>query len=103
MRIKVDRASEAYKRIMSAGFRIANVNLRKSYVGEEKIYTPVIRFECVCGRVETAEGFVYYGRNELPKRLDIAQMIEEAGAVSVQHLKEDGYTEEQITYIRRYY
>ncbi len=98
MRIKVNRRSEAYRRVMSAGFRIRNINLIRS--GE--LYHPIIYFKCICG---TWEAFVNirYDKQSIPKIMDVAAMIEKAGAISEDHLVNDGYTKEQIKIIRRAY
>ena len=98
MRIKVDRNSPAYHRVISAGFRIRNINLFR----DGDYYIPLIVFTCVCGTMERFVGIVYH-RSEIPKRLDVACMMEKADALSVEHLKEDGYSGEEIKDIRRAY
>lgn len=98
MKIKVDRRSKAYNRIVNAGFKIRNISLYKI----KEIYFPEIIFTCICGTKEMFFNLAYIKEN-IPKRLDVARMIEESGAISENHLKLDGYSQAQIDYIRRVY
>ena len=73
-----------------------------SYQGTEAMMMLGIEFTCVCKRKEmlmtSMDGTYYSGH-----KIDAARIIENSGALSVEHLREDGYSEEQISYIRRAY
>ena len=102
MRIKVDRRSDAYRRVMSAGFRITNIQLIKQ---ENQwccpMYKAICRFTCICG---TKEYFSqYFPEGSVPKKLDIAKQLERRGAISEKHLIGDGYSKSEINYILREY
>jgi len=102
MRIKIERRSPAYYRMMQAGFKIININLIKL---SHNLYEPIIRIKCICGTVErlVGPGYTCITREELPCKWDIAQLVEDSGGVSVEHLQEDGYSEKEIKFIRRAY
>lgn len=104
MRIKVDRRSDAYKRVIAAGFKIHNITLRRVKNPHCQLfyYIPYIAFTCVCGSTERFVGFTFY-REQIPNKIDVAAMMESVGALSVEHLKEDGYTDEEIKRIRKAY
>ena len=96
----VNRTSNAYHRMTQAGFIIDEI---MQIAGTRRISC---RFTCVCGRIEevmveadaTFMELYSYG-----DRVDIAQLLENCGAVSVEHLRQDGYTEDQIKEIRKSY
>lgn len=97
--IKVNRNTAAYYRIISAGFRISGINLIKIATD---FYRASIKFRCVCGTIEEFTS-IYYSKHEIPKRLDVAKMIENANALSIEHLQKDGYSSTQIAMIRKVY
>ena len=105
----LDRTSAAYRRITKAGFTINDLTIT-----EGKDYnTHVIStdFTCVCGKKEYLQ-FIYHPWEDWVNSkivtiennlVDIAALLENIGAVSVKHLQDDGYTEEQIKQIRAAY
>lgn len=105
------RTSEAYKRVTEAGFTIGEVQVTEEMGGT----TVSCIFSCVCGkqeylgfRIDTGEDLAshYLTRSRYLNgfnQLDVALMLEDFGALSPQHLRNDGYSEEEIKYIRRAY
>jgi hypothetical protein len=113
----IDTTSLAYKRFTEAGFSIDEMSVLDSGNGEIKLRG---KFTCVCGKVEYFQiifNFNVYmdisSSTNLPisfvrtytkdYEVDIARLLEVNGAVSVEHLRKDGYTEEQIKEIRKPY
>lgn len=97
-KVYVDEKSEAYKRVTAAGFTIDR--LAVDYVPEKSAYLMSINFTCVCG---TQEILVNYFEDYIAGVIDAAKMIEDADALSEDHLREDGYTEDEIKRIRAPY
>lgn len=94
--MQIDTESEAYKRVKSAGFEINNLEHGDRPNG----YWVRVEFTCVCGTRELLPILM----DEKPQEpFDIAKVLEEGGQLSAEHLKADGYTDEQIKYIRRAY
>lgn len=104
MTLTLNRSSPAYKRMTKAGF-----TFKDPVAWQDKSYL-YCDFTCVCGKEEhitatkvseKAPNFkqVYLKDNSW----DVAQVIEDHGAISVEHLRGDGYTEAQIRKIRRPY
>ncbi len=89
---RIDRDSNAYHRVVAAGFSIGDAE----YFDGHYIRIP---FTCVCGRTEQLN---YIGPHD-PSAFDVAAIMEEAGALSVEHLRADGYSEIEIEKIRRPY
>lgn len=109
--LRTNRMSEAYKRVTSAGFTIDEPEFRDlNSIGANwsDRYGQFFdcRFTCTCG---TKEMLRYEFRDAMHRGfldgnlIDIAAMIERLGAVSRDHLRADGYTEEQIDKIRAAY
>lgn len=100
--------SPALKRLTTAGFTIDKTLLNR-YKDCFNIYW---RFTCVCGRTEPAN-ISFNKEKGLPiwvKKLtnrsyeaDIAYLMEVRGDISVEHLRKDGYSEDEIKHIRRAY
>lgn len=99
--IAVDRNSPAYKRITGAGFYIKDIEV--NYVPERYMYLVCERFVCVCGKEEMFVDYMDELELQARKVKDVAQIIEDTGQISVEHLREDGYSEEQISEIRKAY
>lgn len=119
--MKVDRSSPAYKRITSAGFTIGeirqitrtsstgSVTISGTYWlptwGEDRPVQFACPFTCVCGNSEvlyfTLDPYEHF--RICTEKYDVAQKIEDLGGVSVEHLREDGYSEDEIKNIRRAY
>lgn len=104
--VKLDRSSLAYRRMRCAGFIIDD----SVFVQREGTIRMTIGFQCVCGRKEyfTSERLADHLPIALHFRVenglvDGAEMIEDAGAVSEEHLKRDGFSEEAIRQIRYVY
>lgn len=102
---RLDDETPAYKRVSFAGFDIidfeSGYNLKKSY------WWVRISLMCVCGRelhelmqVTTHSKLAPYLRGD---KFDAALYLEARGALSVEHLRHDGFNEEEIAYIRRAY
>jgi hypothetical protein len=85
----LDTASEAYKRMELAGFTI----IRFEHVGD----MGRALFKCVCGKLECIAFKI--DKDEI----DVAAILENSGAVSVEHLQKDGYNPAQIEEIRKGY
>jgi len=88
------------------GFRFLSIEVQHSVHFD----SPVLRamFECVCGKVEALQDVLdpwmlkQCPLDRLARELDIARrLIEDFGSTSPKHLREDGYTEEQIEEIQR--
>lgn len=66
-----------------------------------------VRFRCVCDQYEQFGPVIF--KSVLidvfwpDGRIDFAQMLEESGAVSVEHLLKDGYSDIEISRIRGAY
>lgn len=95
--LEVDKSTPAYRRVEMAGFKIFD---RIIYDTFQDIFR--VDWLCFCGR---QEGFDF-GRREYPtegNKIDVAKIIEDLGAISEDHLRKDGFTEEEIIHIRRAY
>lgn len=100
---EVDRHTEAYKRITSAGFTIGE------FVGDG-IFDCYVPFVCVCGKTEylSTQGShitkcKYWDTGYGYELIDVAAILESLGSVSEEHLREDGYSEDEIKRIRSAY
>ena len=106
MSLKINRYSEAYKRVSSAGFHINRAEVirnkwqKRSFL--MRSYSVFVYFTCVCGTEEILyiSNYEFYGE-KIP--FDAADHIEKTGALDPEHLRQDGYTEEQIKQIRAVY
>lgn len=118
----VDKTTPAYHRVTTAGFKLGLVS---RYIWKEWNLLQVryaADMVCVCGRTETLYSHQCYDLNELAvartpvdrlidlqvpmnrdDEVDLALMIENAGAVDEEHLRQDGYSEKEIKHIRRAY
>ena len=112
---QVNRHTEAYRRMVQAGFsfdeemKTSDAEHPLFGVRENVVYT-LTPMKCVCGRMEYAhctfpvdEDLKNTPHVETHGRLhlvDIAAIAEQEGAVSVEHLRNDGYSEEEIKRIR---
>lgn len=107
----IDRTSEAYMRMSAAGFKV-----HKAYKIDRRAFSSTfnnsdyrVEFECVCGRVEILTQNVIEDVAALhyhytkPEGWDAALDIERVGAVSEEHLREDGFSETDIRRIRFVY
>ncbi len=108
---RLNRESAAYRRATAAGFSFAELRIldgdASCFAWGLLRYT--LDFTCVCGRRET---FMHaFSERELAgsahghpfiagERIDSVLALERHGSFSRQHLREDGYTEEQIDRIR---
>lgn len=111
MRAILNKTSKSYERVTSGGFTIdPDIFLNKIDSKEYLIVSAF--FTCVCGRIERVSfhtdkpGFPPSKWMELKGDnllVDVAKVIEDIGANSVKHLRNDGYTEEQIKQIRKPY
>ncbi len=110
--VHLDTSSEAYGRLTRAGFTIDEWSLHAwgfssfgfmpaAEVFRWQEYQVTCNFTCVCGKRETIvcqiEGAEVY------EPIDIAQKIEDFGGIDEEHLRSDGYSEEQIKHIRKEY
>jgi len=112
---RTNRESPAYDRITRAGFTIKEPVARPYQVMffEDSYGVHLLTdFVCVCGTEEavgqrfTAKApseLRYFRRNRGMIEVDIAQVIEDLDGVSVEHLRSDGYSEEEIKRIRAPY
>lgn len=111
----LDRSSAAYQKATAAGFIFGELRFMDEgpvdsgacpLMGFGLIYT--MEFTCVCGRREVFQQML--SRRELhdvdhhPRIkghcIDAVAELERHGSFSRKHLREDGYTEEQIDRIR---
>jgi hypothetical protein len=88
------------------GFRFRRIEVMFS--PEFDSHTLMAEFECVCGKVERLQQILppfHYANDEMAMAgpyLDPARiLIHDIGSTSPKHLREDGYTEEQIAEIQR--
>lgn len=102
----LNTSSPAYQRMTAAGFTFGG------FVADESgCYVRVMcDFSCVCGRLERFQRM--WSKWEMDQwrevifpggLVDIAAFLEEIGSVSVEHLREDGFSPEEIARIRRPY
>lgn len=91
------KQSDIYKRAVSAGFTFS--------VPENAHWSEIwnIRcdFTCVCGNKETlwCDSVLLDENNEL----DVAQILNDNGSFSENHLRKDSYSEEAIAHIRSFF
>lgn len=105
----INTHTDAYKRVTGAGFEILAVGEAFDVCNARAI--AFARVKCVCGRVETVcPGEISNSMSPEFKEkymdngaFDAALYIEDAGALSADHLRADGYTDEEIAVIRRHY
>lgn len=101
MLFHVDRKSEAYNKITKAGFHIHDI-LCEEIQGYFGAYVLTIPFNCVCGKKEvlilSACDWEFHNNT-----IDIAYILEKKGAIAEEHLRSDGYTEDEICKIREPY
>lgn len=95
--MQLDRTTAAYKRMTEAGFTFEDPI--EVLQGGKRCWA--ITFTCVCGKKEVALWQADQVSEFIP--MDICEILEYGGAVSVKHLEEDGYTPEQIAEIRKPY
>lgn len=110
--IEIDRESEIYKKAVAAGFSFgpiyASIVDDSFKCGDNREIHLSAEFTCVCGKKEYLHtilwpvyGNFHYAMNL--RRLDIAKMLESAGAFSEDHLRKDGYSEQAILEIRKHF
>lgn len=98
----INRVSESYQRFTAAGFAIDGGHMYEKItydVGAWRVYTAVIFFTCVCGKKEVAVFSI--DSHYLNIIVDAAWHILNSPALSEEHLRDDGYSEEQIKKIRQ--
>lgn len=111
-RVIIDKNSDAYKRVTSARFMLGPVEFRKVKISGGYYLRGF--FTCVCNRVEGLEiafidlnnisqNFHFRKKNSQVYIWDMALALEQIGALSIEHLKKDGYSDEEIGVIRRAY
>jgi len=103
----IDTDSPAYIRMRTAGFEfgLPSANL----IDDGRLAVVYFPFKCVCGTQESFQKT--FSTTEISNMcsigvlfpFDIAKALEDFGSVSEEHLREDGYTEEQIRDIRKAY
>jgi hypothetical protein len=106
----LNRESAAYRRATAAGFTFGELRIMSddvSFLAMGLRYT--LDFTCVCGRRETfmqaltpmelSESAVHHPYVN-GKVIDAVLALEHHGSFSREHLREDGYTPEQIDRIR---
>lgn len=111
--LRLNRSSDAYRRVTAAGFEPKEpiIEYRVDLSGAP--IQILLQLKCICGREEEL-ALLFDDQGEFREDLqytkylsenfyDWAQHIEDLGAISVEHLREDGYTEEEIKNIRRPY
>lgn len=102
--MQVDTETHAYKRLMAVGFIIDNFEY-----GYNKLDYFFVRcdFTCICKRdehfLDRTTDILTWQRYIKGNKFDVARRIEELGAISVDHLRKDGYSEEEIARIRAPY
>lgn len=117
MKVIIDRESAAFGRITSAGFEILEPYIWIWHKSDS--YNIFCNFRCVCGKIEPyiekvniealhartidLSSFQLKYIDSQTLILDSAQHMEDNEAISVEHLKKDGYTDEEIKQIRRAY
>jgi hypothetical protein len=105
MHIEINTSSPAYRRMTCAGWKIMNARA----IEEDHGISLRVDFNCVCGRLETFNYMIQkkemeYGNPFFENgKWDCCQQIENFGATSVEHIRNDGFTEEQIKQIRYVY
>lgn len=104
--LKTNRTSKAYVRITAAGFTIGEPDVRDTFGDISLMCT----FTCVCGRTESFHKMLrgyeprFFKHDDLFKNgWDVALELERFGSVSVDHLKKDGFSEQEIKRIRYVY
>lgn len=113
--VEFTKNTEAYRRLSAAGFTIDYVSrckrIHPDYPEEDFIWEYNVSFSCICKmeevlvvRMSDAQRRIdhnpYFPELDL---IDAAFAIEQAGAVAEEHLRQDGFTEDQILMIRRPY
>lgn len=97
---KLNVVSDAYKRITEAGFKINYLEVFKNI----KEFMFRASFTCVCNEIEFLQYYLpvkdMCGFVSEDKTIDVAHILETCGAVSEAHLREDGFSEEDIKCIR---
>lgn len=102
--LEINEDTRAFMRLSAAGFKLLDARLEvteenQGYLGTMQVVKRIVEMQCVCGRKETLIEAVMGSDAErmvMREPWDAALAIENAGAVSVEHLREDGYTEAQI-------
>lgn len=99
---RVDRKSPAYSRITKAGFIIHEIVDGHALPNGRCVTDWIsVGFTCSCGRHEILKAS---GCDAVNGVIDVARILEEGThSVSVKHLRDDGFTVEQIRTIRRAY
>lgn len=101
---ELNMESPAYRGLTAAGFNIEQFlpQIRRAFSGE-KILEALIILNCVCGKTEVGIITQYppFDNYLHDKRVDVAQWLEDVGALSEEHLKEDGYDLKQVKHIRQ--
>ncbi len=97
MNVRYNTTTPAYSRLKEAGFSVKDFDVFFNKQYDAFIHS--VTFVCVCGTVERLSWL----NDAVEHNADVAQKIEAVGAVSEEHLREDGYTEEQIKEIRKPY
>ncbi len=105
--IQLNRRSEAYRRMTCAGFKIGEVQVNYDF-GDSLALR--VSFKCVCNREEIYQRIVWSQQLDFMKHdpmfkdgWDACQEIENFGSVSVDHLRADGFSEDDIKRIRYVY
>jgi hypothetical protein len=93
-----NRTSYERRRAEFQGFRFGRME-----VTDEGLFDNVHvkgTFQCVCGRTEAFRFIIHVNErmplDHLAVQLDIGRRLREHGSFDQRHLKEDGYTDEQI-------
>lgn len=87
--IHIDTKNAAFARMKKAGFDFEI----------DPSLSPIAGFmTCVCGRKEY---FSFSPNDAINNKIDVAGIAEIIGSASAKHLKEDGYTSDQIRLIRK--
>jgi hypothetical protein len=111
--IEINKNTASYKRMEIAGFKIKNCYSDCFHSTSGELYHEDIvsvSFECVCGKVERAIKLFDSCRQYFTPQyhmhrvvIDAAKLIEDIGALSEEHLRNDNFSEDEIKYIRRAY
>ncbi len=85
----IDTKSPAFARMTKAGFDFEI----------DPSAPPITCFmTCVCGK---REFFYFSPKQAVNSKIDVASLAEKVGSASVSHLRDDGYSVDQIRSIRR--
>ncbi len=96
----IDRTTEHYKAAVAAGFTFdMPVVIGREGAGR---LVPIVSypFQCVCGKREIFSNMMTDPSMLRDTRLDVARELERLGSFSVEHLREDGYSDSDIERIR---